>query len=221
MFFDFRYTFMDEICDDERARDRIYHNLRELLKDYSIGKMSGGIEFRGKTGDKVKPHCHFRFQSDTSIDAIRRTFTRKCMDKYDDYRRKSHAYYLKLVHVDDPDRWWRYPWKETIGCNRHTKIGFTQEEYDEMNKRAYDQRQISYEVTSAKADKKEAVTFVEKLHHYLDNQVECGDVESTFYGILQFFVDQDKPFSKETIKNHSYLYLVKKKKISFSEFYNM
>lgn len=221
MFYDFRYTFTDDISNNQQSRDMIYNNIKELLKEYTIDKMSGGIEFRGKTGDEVKTHCHFRFKSDNSIDSIRRTFTRNMMDKYDDYRKKSHAYYLKAKHVQDPDRWWRYPWKEVVGCSRHIKIGFTQEEYSEMNKRAYDQRQISYEVTSAKADKKEAVTFVEKLHHYLDNQAKCEEIESTFYGVLQFFVDQDKPFSKEMIKNHSYLYLVKKKKISFSEFYNM
>lgn len=77
----------------------IYNNIKELFKEYIIDKMLGGIEFRGKIGDEVKIYCYFWFKFDNSIDFIWRIFIRNMMDKYDDYRKKSYVYYLKVKYV--------------------------------------------------------------------------------------------------------------------------
>lgn len=233
-----RYTFTDElqIKDDTPAeeKDKIYksqkqmlYDIYQLLKEYIHNdKFTSGIEYRGKTGQFVNNHIHFHFESNGKRDSIAKQFVRKMILDMNDFRKKSSAYYLKAQSEIDYEKHYKYPLKENdwkITKKYNFCKGFTQEELEILNIKAHSQRLIQYEVNEHKQTKKEDVGFVEKFISYLDNvKNQPKTHEDVFVALTEFYVDhQEKPPDYKQIKNYSYMYLMKKRIISFTEYYNL
>lgn len=193
----------------------------DFIEKYSIGKISGGLECRSKTGEVIKKHLHIHFQSDTVKDTIQSAF-RNQLNQDGDTRKKSSVYCLKAeVHIDE-NKFYRYPLKEILnGKKNKLQIikGFSEDEYLDLNKVAFEQRKIVYEVNQTKTSKKEDVGFVGRLHIELDKHQNLRSHKEIFCEIVRFYIKDDKPCNKKQISDHAYLYMLKRELITPEEFY--
>lgn len=223
-YYKFRYTLTDDLQDGSgnwTSQQKSYLNIMyDFIEKYSIGKISSGLECRNKCGEIVKKHIHIHFQSDKVKDTIQSAF-RKLLNEDGDTRKKSQVYCLKAEADIDEHKFFRYPLKERLdGVNNkyHKVKEIPLDEYNDLNKVAYEQRKIVYEINQTKTSKKEDVGFVGRLHIELDKH-DIYTHKEIFCEIVRFYIQDDKPCNKKQISDHAYLYMLKKEIITPEEFY--
>lgn len=220
-YYKFRYTF-DKDTYSLEYKKQYMRSLIDILEDYiEDGRYTAGLERFGKTGEEVKHHMHIHFKSTKQRDTIAKQIIRKVIGE-EDFRKKSQIYSLRPEADVNEDRFYRYPLKETkLEDKCILTKGFTEDEVKTMNEVAYASRQIQYEVNQNKTSKKEDITFYDKMSAYLDSKGTYSTEREVFLEILNFYLEQDKPLSRKSIQEYTYLYMVKKKIMTPEEFYNL
>lgn len=224
-YYKLRYTY-PEYMNDKQQYIRRLKDILAVLSEYreSESKLTAGIETEGELA-----HVHVHFTSTATRNTIATRLLRNIfLTDEDDKRPQGNKMYSLKPEADvDENKFYRYPFKEIL-CEDleykklHTYEGFTEEEYKELNKIAFEQNKIAKQVEMARQNRKDPITWYEKISIHLDKiSIELEDYQSVYLQLLQFYVSQEKAPDHSQIQRYSYLYLLQKKKLSFQEYYNI
>lgn len=224
-YYKLRYTY-PPYMNDKKEYIRRLKDILAVLEQYreSESKLTAGIETEGELA-----HVHVHFTSDCPRATIATQLCRTIFLKDElDTRKQGNKMYSLKPEVDvDENKFYRYPLKETLYEDLefkklHVYQGFSEEEYKELNKIAVEQHKIAKQVDLARQNRKDPVTWYEKISIHLDKiSIEIEDYKQVYLLIIQFYVSQDKPPDHHQISRYSYLYLLKKNKLTIEEYFNI
>jgi len=216
-------TKLKDILAELREED----NPKKKIQPYMAKdtRMSAGIELNG---ENQLAHLHIHFCSELEKDSMKKTIYRNHIHHPKDKRAKGNQIWSFVPEYDiDSNKFWRYPFKECLYEDLpvkkfHQYLGIDKEEYLTLNKIAVEQKRIGDQVEAKKQDRKAVLTWWEKIEIHLDNLETIPEVyKQTYFCLLDFYIQNDKPPDHSQIQKYSYLYLLKKNKLSNEEYYNI
>lgn len=225
-YYDVRYTFDKGVDTDISDIDLYFLKvIKKVLQPYMIDNTyTGAIENKNKLGEKCKKHIHFRFRSETPVVTIRRQFTRKIFQDYNDNRKlNKNVYFLKAMPEIDDDKFWRYPFKqikEKKALKDYSIFSMSEDEAERHREVAHSIWKLGQEVNHSKIANKEPTTFIERAFHFVE--VSGADTYSSIWKkLVEFYVLQDKPLDANRVKGYSYNYMIKNNLMTIDEYYEL
>lgn len=224
-YYKYRYTFSPELQElkDPRVYIRILTDMLAELDQYMLDKkFTAGIETEGELA-----HLHVHFTSEKSRGTIATQLVRKFFIENETRKVGNKIYSLKAEADVDEKKFYRYPLKEKLFKDLefkklHIFKGFTQEEYLDMNNIAHEQNRVAKQVNDAKQNRKDPVSWWDKISAYLN---KCETIPSTYQEtylhLLEFYIQNDKPLDHQQIQRYSYLYLLKENKLTLQQYFNI
>lgn len=176
-------------------------------------KMTCGFEVKGKTGDYVRPHYHIHFDTTTKKDTIRKSITRHWEKNYDEKLSGNKMWSLQIEPYVVEDKFFCYALKQQDEACPTPSMGFDEQQVKSMIKAAQMTAAIATEVAQKKqAKKEEADTLYDRLAKYLDQR------EGTLGDIVKFYMDENRPINKVTIRGYYDLYRLKTGRMTIDEY---
>jgi len=216
-------TKLKDILAELREED----NPKKKIQPYMAKdtRMSAGIELNG---ENQLAHLHIHFCSELEKDSMKKTIYRNHIHNPEDSRNKGSQIWSFVPEYDiDSNKFWRYPFKEQLHEDLpvkqfHQYIGIDKEEYLTLNKIAVEQNRIACQVESKKQDRKAVLTWWEKIEIHVENLEHTPSTyRETYFVLLDFYIHNDKPPDHNQIQKYSYLYLLKKNKLTNEEYFNI
>lgn len=220
----FRFTFTEQDKTHEYAdqlprwKAMSTHLVQKLLSQYTITKLTGGIETLNKDGDRTWCHIHLHFDAIENKETILRFIKRYLSDTYDQAVVGVKCISLKpeamLRSLDD---FYNYPLKQTL--NKKLCYGFDDNRLEHM----HDVAKASYlkvqQVRQAKMDKTDnSDTLFERLKKILDETQDTTKLALLIHA-TKFYVDEDKPINRHTIEGYVSTYMLQKGYMTYEEFW--
>jgi len=220
----FRFTFTEQ--DKEYKYDKemprwkqISVNLcNKLREQYTISKMTGGIETLNRAGDRTWCHLHVHFDAIEQRDTIARYIKRYLSETYDQQVVGVKYFMLKpdvARHLDD---FMRYPLKQTL--NPKLCYGYTEEELQIMHAAAQSSYIKCQEINQQKMDKSDSSdTLFQRLIIYLDKTMVTQKIP-LLINATKFYVEESKPINRNTIEGYVDTYMLQKQIITYEEYWS-
>lgn len=219
----FRFTFTEQDktfqYEDKIPRwKKISVNLAEKLREqYTITKMTGGIETLNRAGDRTWCHLHLHFDAIEQRDTIARYIKRYLSDTYDQQVVGVKYFMLKpdvARHLED---FMRYPLKQTL--YKKLCYGYTDEELQIMHGVAQSSYIKCQEINQQKIDKSDnSDTLFQRLKKYLDETNDNKKLALLIHA-TKFYVQEDKPINRHTIQGYVDTYMLQKEYITYEEYW--
>lgn len=216
MYFQLRVTPCAFKCPFEKA----ILIVKSIMLQYDIDEECyiTADEKLNKYGEEVKRHFHFNFICEGKKDTIQKWIRKWYHDR--DYVCKGNKCY-SLVEVEEPDdikRWLRYLMKEKY-LGKLTRIPYPPDEIKEMETLAKDERSRNKELNQKKRDKLlSKQTMFDKICEKLDKETIVSK-KDIFCFIAKYYVEEGKPVNYQTIEGYTYNWMLKKKIISYEDYY--
>lgn len=216
-----RITIDENVWDEKTAKqtDRngrlCLANMLDYLKDsgYIKTRATSGYETKGKTGDYVRPHFHIHFDTTTKKDTIRKAITRYWYDRTDEKLSGNKMWSLQLEPYVVEDKFYCYPLKQQREDEPPPSVGFSEDDIRAMTKAAVMTAAVATDVANKKQSKKEES---DTLYDRLEKKLREG--KGTLAEIVKFYMDENRPINKATIRGYYDLYRLKTGRITIDEF---
>ena len=219
----FRFTFteQDKTFDYDKQIPRwkrISINLaKKLQEQYTIRKMTGGIETLNRAGDRTWCHLHIHFDATEQRDTIARYIKRYLSDTYDQQVVGVKYFSLKpdvARHLED---FMRYPLKQ--GLDLKLCYGYTEDELQIMHGAAQSSYIKVQEINQQKIDKSDnSDTMFERLKKNLE-QSDTTEKVALLILATKFYVEENKPINRNTIQGYVDTYRLQKGYITYEQFW--
>ena len=220
----FRFTFTEQDkkleYDKEipRWKQISKYLVDKLLQQYTITKLTGGIETLNRAGDRTWCHLHLHFDAVENRDTIARFIKRYLADTYDQQVVGVKYFMLKpdvARHLDD---FMRYPLKQSL--NEKLCYGYTKDELQVMHQAAQSSYLKCQEVNQAKMDKSDSSdTLFQRLKIYLDKTSDNKSRISLLMLATKFYVEEDKPINRNTIQGYVDTYMLQNEYITYEQYW--
>lgn len=198
----------------------IKHLIREKIEsdtNYVLGK-----ETLNKFGETTKLHYHFNFQSEDSLETLRRNIVRKTEDL--GYKIKGNKMYAlqSFPEPNDYYRWYRYCLKENY-VKQFTK--YIQEEnaptLEQLEMMAKDERKQTVDANIKSRTKQlDKRTYFDKIVKHLEKK-DFKTHRDIYIEIAKFYVADGKPVNSQTIKGYTNNYMLMKNLMTYDDFYDI
>lgn len=200
---------------------RFYETAREfkeIIDNYALGKIVGGLEVQNKLGEWTFPHVHFHFTSYTKKDTLVKQLKRIYHRLYDEALVGNKKYSCKIETDVNMERFFRYSLKQYEAIEpiieHNLCSGFTTSELEAFRKVAHAQYQLGIEVNQTKADKREiATTKFSRACLKLD-KIENPTKLDIALGIQEVYLNDESPINNNTIAGYTLAYCLKRGIIS-------
>lgn len=225
IYYKFRFTFTNQDkthnYDDMLPKWRtISKNLvNRLLEQYTITKLTGGVETLNKDGDRTYAHLHIHFDAVENKETIARYIKRYLKDTYEENTTGVKAFCLKPeAMLRSKDDFYQYPLKQNL--NKHLCYGYTDDELKHLHGVANSTYLKVQQVRQTKMDKSDnSDTLFQRLKIYLDKQQAREKLQLLILA-TKFYVEEDKPINKVTIKGYVDNYMLANKLITYEDYWN-
>lgn len=221
--FKFRFTFseQDKTHDYEKNIPRwrtISRNLaNKLISQYTISKMTGGIETLNKDGDRTWCHLHLHFDAIENRDTIAKYIKRYLTDTYDQTCHGPKSFSLKPEAVRSLDDFYSYAIKQSL--DKKLCYGFTDEQLEMSHGIGKGTFLKVQQVRQAKMDKQDnSDTMFERLKKHLEQTQEIKKGK-LLIAATKFYVEENKPINRTTIMGYVDTYMLQKELITYEEFW--
>ncbi len=222
-----RITLDDTIYDPAMPAGKLRNfissaqEFKEVIDNYSLGKIVGGFETQNKLGEWTYPHVHFHFTSYTKKDTLVKQLKRIYHRLYDEALVGNKKYSCKIETDVNMERFFRYSLKqyEAIEPIMEHKLcsGFSISELENFRKVAHAQYQLGIEVNQSKADKREiATTKFSRACLKLD-KIETPTKLDIALAIQDVYLNDESPIHNQTIAGYTLAYCIKRGIISKEE----
>lgn len=216
MYYSLRLTpkFISPTLDDHHPHPIFKKMIAGLIKLYKIRVWALCYEkVSTTTGLPTTPHFHFNFLASDKREAIRKKITR------DNPNIKGKECYALSVHKtpDNPQRWWRYCFKENILC--HSGLPYN---IDEISLLAKDERMrtIIYNKQREK-DKENRRTVFQRFETKLKKYSKSNNMNQKiiFLQFLSYTILEKKSIVHKQILGYTHLYMILHNYMTPDEFY--
>lgn len=220
----FRFTFTEQDkhhrYEEEIPRWRSISKglATKLVEQYTITKMTGGIETLNKDGDRTWCHLHLHFDAIELKETIAKYIKRYLGDIYDQTVVGIKCFSLKpeamLRSIDD---FYQYPLKQSL--NKSLCYGFTEAELGHMHGVGKSSYLKVQQVRQQKMDKMDnSDTMFERLKKKLEQTQETKRGK-LLVSATKFYVEENKPINRQTIQGYVDTYMLQKEFISYEDFW--
>lgn len=188
-----------------------------VLKPYVHTRLSSGLEFRGKTGDYVKPHLHIHFDTTTQRKTIIKQLKRIWEKKTDEKFKVRTVYTCKAeLFLKSEEQFYRYCWKqyedlEAIKKHKLLQVGFKDDDIESNRAISHQVWLESREYAQAKQDRyEEESTIYDRCVKVLETlgTEKVLSVEEVNDAIIEQYVKEKKPINIRTIDGYTLTYCI-------------
>lgn len=223
VYYKMRITLDDEVnqAEDIKKKHGGYvkiHDviMRDVMTPFITTRMTTSLEYKGGSGEFVKPHIHVAYKSRHKKDTIDRAIKRWWEAQYDEKLSGNKCYMNTPVALpDSEDKFFRYNLKQQNPDDYPTKYykGFTAIEIKDMTIAAAACAKVVQEINIKKNSKTEEK---DTLYDRLAKKLDKG--QGTLEEIIQFYMDENRAINDQVISGYYSLYRLKTKKISVEEY---
>lgn len=220
----FRFTFTEqddkhEYTKEDIARFKaISRNIKaKFVENYTITKMTGGMETLNKKGERTYAHVHLHFDALENKESMARTIKRYLTETYDQNTTGVKAFCFKPDVVRNMDDFYRYPLKQ----NLDTKLchGFPVDKLNTMYEIAKSTYEKVVQVNQTKMDRSDnSDTLFQKLKYIFEKE-DIQQKKPLLFRATKFYIDEDKPINRHTIQGYVDNYMLSKGYITFEEYW--
>ena len=217
VYYKFRYTFSQE--EDEEFDESAMYNFEietsffiNLFKNYYYDKMTTGIEYKDKFGNRTWAHLHIHFSSKTKKDTIVKQLKRKFKEEFSEDLIGNKKYCLSIETYINEEKFYRYPLKQGLNLkfvDKHRneelrQFGFTNDELNLMYEKANDCWMIGQEVANKKQEHKEdSDTLYDRLLTNYKKNPKTLEIE-ILAQIFEFYQIEKRSININTCKGYVY-----------------
>lgn len=222
----FRFTFTEQDKTHQyednipRWRTISVNLVNKLMSQYTINKLTGGIETLNKDGDRTWCHLHLHFDAKELKETIARYIKRYLTDTYDQTCVGVKCFSLKPeAMLRSVDEFYQYPLKQTL--NKKLCYGFTEAELGHLHGVARSSYLKVQQVRQQKMDKLDnSDTLFERVKKKLE-QAQETEKGRILISITKFYVEENKPINKNVIQGYCDLYMLQKELISYEDYWGL
>lgn len=225
IFYKFRFTFTEQDKTFEYNEKiprwkKISENLVDkLLNQYTITKMTGGIETLNRAGDRTWCHLHLHFDATEARDTIARYIKRYLSETYDQTVVGVRCFSLKPDVVRHMEDFMRYPLKQVLMPK--LCYGYTDAELDVMHGAAQSSYLKVQEVNQQKIDKSDnSDTLYERLRKHLSQTGETKKLLLLIHA-TKFYVAENKPINRNTIQGYVDTFMLQEQLIPYEDYWSL
>lgn len=223
----FRFTFTDQTKDFKyednipRWRSIARTLVQRILNQYTVTKLTGGIETLNKDGDRTWCHVHVHFDAVENKESIARYIKRFLSDTYDQNVTGVKCFSLKPeAMLKSFDEFYQYPLKQNL--DNKLCYGFSDEKLQHLHGVGKSSYLKVQQVRQSKMDKYDnSDTMFERLTKYLQQDIYKNTTSkvSLLIAATKFYVEENKPINRQTIQGYVDTYMLAQKLITYEDFW--
>lgn len=217
-YYTFRFTFR-EAPETEDSLKKYMVNMMYVFNLDMSANFTIGYHTYNSYGDDTHPHFHIHFESAQKIDALRKSFQRFAKDDVECLGRKGVALYsLKLSkeeHIQNIDRFFRYPFKMVHKCNTYFNNYFEDEEPQiEMATTEYEETKARL-TEKRKKDEEKSSTYDKWLETIPQ---PLGTKKEVQKSLIRFYIENKMAMNPRTMQGYTYTYCMTHKLMTEDQF---
>lgn len=207
----FRFTFSDQDKDLACLEDKEFIKASKRLHKRIINKFTennyihqskytSGFEIRNKNGENCKAHMHLCFFSTRVKQSMVRTIKRFLHEEDQDTTGNQCYYFKQWSLLDDINKFWRYPLKQTFSpalCS-----GFDQSYLEQQHGIATESYSVRIQVNQAKLDKKDNMDTLFSRAMSKMKKSQPKNAQQICEIFLDIYIEEDRPINKQTIQGY-------------------
>lgn len=206
--------FISPTLEDSTPQPIFRKMFAQMIKQYKINQWALCYEKINNCGKPCQHHFHFNFLAKAKREAIRKYILR-----YNPNIKGKECYALSgYITPDNPQRWWRYCFKENILC--HSGLPYN---IDEISLLAKDERMrtILYNKQREK-DKENQRSVFQRFEIKLKKYSKSHNLNQKiiFLQFLSYTILEKKSINHKTILGYTHLYMILHNIMTPEEFYN-
>lgn len=226
-YYTFRYSYAHTGAQPDS--ENMIRHIQEILALFDLkifeSQFTIGYHQFNSSGDETTPHWHLHFRGSKTISAYRKAFQRYADTDLHSVGRKGVKLYnlreAKEEHIQDIDRFFRYPFKMHHLCEifldsyfkDETKLELQMElaktEFEETKHRLLEQR---------KKENDKTTTYDKFLKYVHDEKIKIESKRQCQIAIIQFYKKEKMSMNPKTIQGYVYTYLMIHELMTTEEF---